>query len=105
MNENKSDTEYFLIDTVGPNSVAIVAGAAWLDGNGGACILTQDKGTMRNALDVKTDTELKKIESKLGISLNWSGGGVSHVARNFMAVYANTAIDAEIRNSGFDRCS
>lgn len=61
MNENKSNTKYFLIDTVGPNSTAIAAGAAWLNDNGGGCIFTQDKGTMRNSLDVKTDTDRKSV--------------------------------------------
>ncbi len=106
MNKNNIDTEYFLIDTVGPNSDAIAAGAAWLDDNGGGCILTQDKRTMRNALDVNTDTELKKVEDKLasyGISLNWSGRGVSNAAGNLMAVYTNPTIDGEIRRSGLER--
>ncbi len=106
MNENKSNTKYFLIDTVGPNSTAIAAGAAWLNDNGGGCIFTQDKGTMRNSLDVKTDTELKKAESKLasyGISLNWSGRSVSHAAGNLMAVYTDPIIDGEIRDSGLEQ--
>lgn len=106
MNKDNDNTEYFLIDTVGPNSAAIAAGAAWLNDNGGGCILTQDKGTMRNSLDVKTDTELKKAESKLasyGISLSWSGGSVSHAASNLMAVYTDPTIDSEIRDSGLEQ--
>ncbi|WP_050341444.1 hypothetical protein [Olsenella sp. oral taxon 807] len=106
MNENNANTEYFLIDTVGPNSAAIAAGAAWLDNNGGGCILTQDKGTMRNALDVKTNTELKKIEVKLasyGISLNWSGVSVTHAVGNLMAVYANPTIDGDIRGNNIEK--
>lgn len=106
MNENKPNTKYFLIDTVGPNSAAIAAGAAWLNGNGGGCILTQDKGTMRDSLDVKTDAELKEAESELasyGISLNWSGRSVSHAAGNLMAVYTDPTIDGEIRDSGLEQ--
>ncbi len=106
MNKNNTDTEYFLIDTVGPNSAAIAAGAAWLDDNGGGCILTQDKRTMRNALDVNTDTELKKIESKLAsydISLSWSGGNISNAVSNLMAVYTDPTIDGEIRDNNLEK--
>lgn len=61
---------------------------------------------MRNPLDEKTNTELKKAEDKLasyGISLNMSGRGVSNAAGNLMAVYTDPTIDGEIRSSGLER--
>ena len=106
MNQKKSNTEYFLADTTGVNDEVVDAGITWLSNKGGGCIFTQNKGTMRNALNVNTDNELKGIErelSSLDIVLNWSNRSISHTVLNLMAVYADTTIDIKIKSNDFER--
>ena len=105
MNESV-DIEFLLVDTTGVNNEAIAAGLAWLANNGGGCVVTLDKRSMKNALGAETETELKKVESRLGgygISLSWKRRDMPYGTKNILALYMDKEIDEAIQHGSVEK--
>lgn len=103
--EQKYKIEYLLVDSTGVNEPAIAAGLNWLAMHGG-CVVTPDKRTMQNALDVETDGQFKKTEAELGrygITLSWKRRGMLFGSKSIMALYMDKDIDEVIQRGSVER--